>query len=77
MVHRVPQQNGNAAVTDYILQYHGYKRAANHGCWALCWKMANGQWKVRRIVWGILMARSEKRPGETIKRAAILLRDGK
>lgn len=60
---------------DAILKPPGYKRASNHGCWALCSKQGNGRWHVRRIVWGILMARAEKRPGEVIKRAAILLRE--
>jgi len=60
---------------DAILQPPGYKRASNHGCWALCNKQGNGRWHVRRIVWGILMARAEKRPGEVIRRAAILLKE--
>jgi len=62
---------------DAIVKPPGYRRAGNHGCWALCTKQGNGRWHVRRIVWGIVMARAEKRPGETIRRAAILLRDEK
>jgi hypothetical protein len=62
---------------DAIIQQPGYKRAGNYGCWALCTKQGNGRWHVRRVVWGILMAREEKRPGEKIRRAAILLRDDK
>lgn len=33
-----------------------------------------GRFHVRRIVWGRLMARAEKRPGEAIRRAYILVR---
>jgi hypothetical protein len=62
---------------DAIIKQPGYRRAGNYGCWALCAKQGNGRWHVRRIVWGILMARAEKRPGEVIRRAAILLRDEK
>jgi hypothetical protein len=62
---------------DHIVKAPGYRRAGNHGCWALCTKQGNGRWHVRRIVWGMTMARAEKRPGETIRRAAILLRDEK
>ena len=62
---------------DQIIKQPGYKRAGNHGCWALCTKQRNGRWHVRRIVWGTLMARAEKRPDEVIKRAAIFLRDKK
>jgi hypothetical protein len=32
-----------------------------------------GRFHIRRIVWGRLMARSEKRPGEAIRRAYILV----
>jgi hypothetical protein len=60
---------------DRIMQPVGWKRAANHGAWALCTKQGNGRWHVRRVVWGILMARAEKREGELIRRASIILRD--
>jgi hypothetical protein len=33
--------------------------------------------KVRRVVWGSLMARTEKRKGEQIRRAFILVEKGK
>jgi hypothetical protein len=58
---------------DAIIKPPGYKRPINTACWALCDKR-NNRWHVRRIVWGRLLAREEKRPGEVIKRAAILLR---
>jgi hypothetical protein len=60
-----------------IIRPPAYKRPINTACWALCRKQGK-RWHVRRIVWGRLMAREEKRDGEVIKRAAILLReDGK
>jgi hypothetical protein len=40
----------------------------------LCSKQGK-RWHVRRIVWGRELARAEKREGETIRRAAILLKD--
>jgi hypothetical protein len=33
-----------------------------------------GRFHVRRVVWGRLLAREEKRPGELIRRAFILLK---
>jgi hypothetical protein len=33
-----------------------------------------GRFHVRRVVWGRLLARAEKRPGEVIRRAFILVR---
>lgn len=48
----------------------GMKRAANSKAWALGYQASNG-FHVRRIVWGKLMARSERRDGEEI-RAAVL-----
>jgi hypothetical protein len=59
-----------------ILRPPAYKRPINFECWALCSKQGK-RWHVRRIVWGREMARAEKREGETIKRAAILLKETK
>jgi hypothetical protein len=59
---------------DAIMAPKRYKRPINFECWALCSRQGK-RWHVRRIVWGREMARAEKRDGETIKRAAILLRD--
>ena len=50
------------------------KRPINAACWVLCSKQGQ-RWHVRRVVWGRLLARAEKRPGEVIKRAMILLKD--
>ena len=46
--------------------------AANCACWALGHRQANG-FKVRRIVWGLLMAQAEARNGEEIRAATILV----
>jgi len=59
---------------DAIIQPPAYKRPLNFECWALCSKHGK-RWHVRRIVWGRTLAREEKREGETIRRAAILLKD--
>ena len=51
---------------------HGRKHAANSRALALGKQMRNG-FKVRRVVWGWLWARHEKRPGEEIRRATIMI----
>jgi hypothetical protein len=51
---------------------HGRKHAANYKAWALGEQKWNG-FHVRRIVWGLLMARSEKRDGEEIRHANLLV----
>lgn len=48
------------------------KHAANSQAWALGTQRRNG-FHVRRIVWGKLLAREEKRDGEEIRRASILI----
>jgi hypothetical protein len=51
------------------------KHAANCKAWALGRQQRNG-FNVRRVVWGLLMARAERRDGEEI-RAAIIMVGGK
>ncbi len=51
------------------------KRAANSRAWALGEQRRNG-FHVRKIVWGRLMARMEKREGEHIQPVIIMLYDG-
>jgi hypothetical protein len=51
---------------------HGRKHAANFRAWALGTQMRNG-FHVRRIVWGKLMAQMEKRAGEEIRHAELLV----
>jgi hypothetical protein len=47
-----------------------YDRAANADAYALGEKQRNG-FKVRRVVWGLLLARAEKRHGEEIRRVML------
>ena len=49
-----------------------WKQAANAQAYALGHQQRNG-FHVRRIVWGYLMAREEKREGEEIRRTTILV----
>lgn len=46
----------------------------NHMCWAIYRNDKSGARIVRRIVWGRLLARAERRPGEFIARASIATR---
>lgn len=46
------------------------KRAANAKAWAIGRQQHNG-FHVRRIVWGLLMAKEERRDGEEIRAAVI------
>lgn len=48
----------------------GMKHAANCKAWALGVQQRNG-FRVRRIVWGLALAREEVREGEEIRKAAI------
>ena len=50
------------------------RRAYNASCYAIGEYGRRG-FLVRRIVWGRLLAREEKRVGETIMRAVILIDD--
>lgn len=52
-----------------------YCHAKNWQAWAIGKRpKMGGAFKVRRIVWGRLLARAEKRPGEHIVKAAIMVR---
>lgn len=51
-----------------------YVQPQNAKAWAIGHKLRNGRMSVRRIVWGRLMARAEKRDGEIITAARILVR---
>jgi hypothetical protein len=46
--------------------------AANYRAWAIGRQQRNG-FHVRRVVWGRLMAQTEKRKDETIRRANIMV----
>jgi len=51
-----------------------WRKALNSSAWAIG-KESDGRMKVRRIVWGRLLARHEKRKGEVIRPAEIYLRE--
>ncbi len=48
------------------------RNAANRDAWALGQQQRNG-FHVRRIVWGLLLARTERREGEEVRKARILI----
>lgn len=48
--------------------------ARNHKAWAIGEPLASGQFKVRRVVWGRLLAREERREGEHVRAALIMVR---
>jgi hypothetical protein len=48
------------------------KVPANFSCWAIGTQRRNGFY-VRRIVWGLLLAQHEKRDGEQIRAATIMV----
>jgi|SoimicMinimDraft_17_1059745.scaffolds.fasta_scaffold111768_2 hypothetical protein len=49
------------------------RQARNAKAWALGEQKHYGGFMVRRVVWGLLMASMEKRPGEEIRKAVILV----
>lgn len=51
----------------------GFERATNGSAWAIGADKPNDRFAVRRVVWGRLLARAEKRPGETIRKALVLV----
>ena len=51
-----------------------YVQPVNAKAWAIGQRTKNGRFHVRRVVWGRLLARAEKRDGETIEAARILVR---
>lgn len=50
----------------------GMKQATNAKAWAIGAPMKNG-FRVRRVVWGKVLAREERRPGEQIRKATICI----
>jgi hypothetical protein len=44
----------------------------NKNAWAIC-RLDRGAWHVRRVVWGRLMARAEKRKGEVVMKVILSL----
>ena len=62
-----------AVVMNADLKYR-YVQPVNAKAWAIGRKLQNGRIKVRRIVWGRLLAREEKWTGEIITPVRILVR---
>jgi len=62
-----------ALVMNADLKYR-YLQPVNAKAWAIGRLTKNGRFHVRRIVWGRLLARAEKRDGEIIRAARILVR---
>ena len=50
-----------------------FRHAGNWQAWAIGSLNKRGQLHVRSVVWGRLMARAEKREGEIIRRAHIIV----
>jgi hypothetical protein len=44
----------------------------NPKAWAIC-RLDRGSWHIRRIVWGRLLARAEKRKGEVVMKVTVKL----
>lgn len=57
---------------DYHLKPDHYRHARNAYAYALG-RQERGGFKVRRVVWGRLMARAERREGEEIRRAFVMV----
>lgn len=51
----------------------GLRRATNSDAWAIGDVTASGQFRIRRIVWGMTMAEAERRDGEEIRKALVLV----
>ncbi len=48
-----------------------FTRAHNAACYALGAPTKTGRFHVRRVVWGRLLARAERRPGEEMRKASL------
>ncbi len=48
--------------------------ATNSQAWAIGSRAASGQFRIRRVVWGRLLANAERQPGEEVRRANVLIR---
>ena len=65
------EDGGKAWVEEVAAEYVD---AANWQVWAIGQYGKRGRFQVRRVVWGRLLARAEKRPGEKIVKAAIMVK---
>ena len=66
-----------ASVPNENYQYPGQSlaRPVNSDAWAIGSLTPRGRFRIRRIVWGRMLARLERREGEVIRRALILIRN--
>jgi len=46
-------------------------KPVNYQAWAIGSRLRNGHFKVRRVVWGLTLARVERRPDEEVRAAEI------
>ena len=46
-------------------------KPTNYQCWTIGKRLRNGHFKVRRVVWGLTLARLERRADEEIRAAEI------
>lgn len=51
----------------------GLRRATNSDAWAIGGVTSSGQFRIRRIVWGLTLAEVERRDGEEIRKALVLV----
>jgi len=65
-------QNGHP-INSMACPIHGEQPATNAKAYALGEQRRSG-FHIRRIVWGRLMARAERRPGEKIRRARLYVK---
>jgi hypothetical protein len=49
------------------------ERAHNESAWAIGRVTRPGWFHIRRVVWGGLLARAERREGETLRRVTVLI----
>jgi len=62
-----------AVVMNANVRYR-YVQPVNAKAWVIGRLLKNGRFRIRRVVWGRLLARAEKRDGEVIEAARILVR---
>lgn len=62
-----------ALIHSRMVRPYDLKAAANPDAWGIG-EVRHGRFFVRRIVWGVVMARAERRDGETIRRVILMVR---
>ena len=51
----------------------GLRRATNSDAWAIGDVTASGQFRIRRIVWGLTLAEAARRDGKEVRKALVLV----